>query len=78
MIHYLMISNIDDHLESAPKWSKLKSVGMVKSLRSVDGKITICTRYYISSLSNNAEIFADSVRSHWAVENCLHWVLDVA
>lgn len=75
---YLMLSNIDDHLDSTGKWSKLKSVGMVTSLRSVNDKITIKTRYYISSRSNNAEIFADAVRSHWSVENCLHWVLDVA
>lgn len=36
------------------------------------------TRYYISSLSNNAQKLAESVRTHWGIENSLHWVLDVA
>ena len=44
----------------------------------MDGKTTVETRYYISSLSNNAKLFGQSVRSHWGVENSLHWVLDVA
>ncbi len=35
-------------------------------------------RYYISSLSPNAKQIADSIRSHWTIENPLHWVLDVA
>ncbi len=36
-------------------------------------------RYFISSLpGDNAEKFADAVRSHWGIENSLHWVLDVA
>lgn len=36
------------------------------------------TRYFISSLEENAEKFANSVRSHWGIENSLHWILDVA
>jgi predicted transposase YbfD/YdcC len=36
------------------------------------------TRYYISSLLNNANEFQTKVRSHWAIENKLHWTLDVA
>jgi len=39
----------------------------------VDEKTTVETRYYISSLSNNAKLFGQSVRSHWGVENSLHW-----
>ena len=50
---------------------------MVESERTVDGKTTQETRYYISSLPNDAESFARAVRSHWGVENNLHWVLDV-
>ena len=34
-------------------------------------------RYYISTLDNNAQRFGQAVRSHWAIENSLHWVLDV-
>ena len=41
------------------------------------GKTTIETRYYISSLPNDAQKLGESVRSHWGIENYLHWVLDV-
>ncbi len=34
-------------------------------------------RYYISSLPANAQLIARSVRAHWAIENSLHWTLDV-
>ena len=50
---------------------------MIESVRIVKGKTTIETRYYISSLLNNARKFGESVRSHWGIENSLHWVLDV-
>jgi predicted transposase YbfD/YdcC len=50
---------------------------MVESVRTVNGKTTVETRYYISSLPNNAQILGQSVRSHWGIENPLHWVLDV-
>ncbi len=76
--HYLMLTDITEQVDPNHKWQKLKSIGLVESVRTVDGKTTVETRYYISSLSNNAEIFGRSVRSHWGVENSLHWVLDVA
>ncbi len=50
---------------------------MVESIRQVDGETTVETRYFISSLSQNAQTFANSVRSHWGIENSLHWILDV-
>lgn len=60
------------------KWAGLKSFGMVHSVRELtDGKITEESRYYISSLSLNPEQFSHAVRSHWGVENKLHWSLDV-
>lgn len=37
----------------------------------------ICVRYYISSAKLSAKEFGEAVRSHWAIENTLHWVLDV-
>lgn len=51
---------------------------MVEYIRTIDGKTKVETRYYISSLDNNAKLLGQSVRSHWGVENSLHWVLDVA
>ena len=41
------------------------------------GKTSIETRYYISSLPNDAQKQGESVRSHWGIENSLHCVLDV-
>jgi len=41
-------------------------------------KTTVETRYYISSLNLDAKKFGESVRSHWGIENSLHWILDVA
>lgn len=75
--HYLMLSGIQGRLDPDSVWSKLNSVGMVESIRQVDGETTVETRYFISSLSQNAQTFANSVRSHWGIENSLHWILDV-
>jgi len=58
-------------------WEGLHSVGVVESTREMDGQKTIERRYYLSSLPLNVEIFARAVRGHWAVENKLHWVMDV-
>ncbi|MEH2435873.1 MAG: ISAs1 family transposase [Nostoc sp.] len=76
--HYVMLSQIQSLLNPDSVWSNFNSVGMVESVRLVDGKTTVETRYFISSLEDNAEQFANSIRSHWGVENSLHWVLDVA
>jgi len=59
------------------KWEGLQSVGLVEAEREVRGKVTVERRYYLSSLPVGVETFAKAVRGHWAVENSLHWVLDV-
>ena len=41
-------------------------------------QITTETRFFISSLPSNAVKIAQAVRSHWSIENSLHWVLDVS
>lgn len=62
-----------------PEWKGLKTVGMVVSERQIgDGEITGAVRYFISSLTLKVSEFARAVRSHWAIENKLHWVLDVS
>ncbi|MGJ5634898.1 ISAs1 family transposase [Nostoc sp. CALU 1950] len=76
--HYLMLSNIQEKLDPDSVWAKLNSIGMVESVRELDGKTTVETRYFISSLEDNAQKFANSIRSHWGIENSLHWILDVA
>jgi predicted transposase YbfD/YdcC len=64
--------------EEKDKWTKLTSFGMVESEREIDGRITVDTRYFISSLPCDAKRFAAAARGHWAVENSLHWSLDIA
>ena len=51
---------------------------MVISERHMDQKVTRERRFFISSLADNARSHIAYIRSHWAIENKLHWVLDVA
>ena len=68
-----------DWLEQKEDWSGLKSIVMVESQREViDGKTSIERRYFISSLSKDAKESLRAVRGHWAIENSLHWVLDIS
>ena len=60
------------------EWTKLESLAMVESERTVNGDTTTQTRYYISSLTNDARELLNGVRTHWGIENAVHWVLDVA
>jgi predicted transposase YbfD/YdcC len=59
------------------EWEKLTSVGLVESIREIDGQTTVERRYFLSSLSLGVERFGRAVRGHWGVENQLHWSLDV-
>jgi len=58
-------------------WAGLSSVGMVKRARTVKGKTSTETQYYISTLPLDVGRFSTAVRAHWGIENSLHWVLDV-
>jgi len=64
-------------LEQRKQWRDLKTVIMVESRVSMGEHTTTEQRYFISSLSANAKQIAEAIRSHWAVENSLHWILDV-
>jgi predicted transposase YbfD/YdcC len=74
---YVMTSDID-WLQDKENWAGLKSLGMVESTREVNGELSRDKRYYMSSLECDAEKFANAVRSHWGIENSVHWVLDIA
>ena len=67
-----------EFLINADKWVKFTSIGMIQAERRINGKIERETRYYISSLTSDAHRLSKAVRSHWLVENSLHWVLDLA
>ncbi len=60
------------------KWTDLQSMGMVQTQRWTVDKHSSETRYYISSLAGDASEFGTAVRSHWHIENKVHWILDVA
>ena len=49
---------------------------MVESERYCKGRVSIEQRYFITSL-DDVKLFPQSVRSHWGIENSLHWRLDV-
>ena len=66
-----------EYLIGANKWSGLKSIGVVESQREMNGKISTEQRYYILSIQSDVQRFATAVRSHWSIENQLHWILDV-
>jgi len=66
-----------DWLEGRDAWSGLKSIVAIESRRTVNGEKSIEKRYYISSLEADSAELNRIVRSHWGVENSLHWVLDV-
>ncbi len=58
-------------------WCDIKTVAMVESQVNQGAKTTTERRYFISSMAANAKELAQAIRSHWAIENSLHWVLDV-
>lgn len=71
-----------DYFNRDGKWWGLAAIGMVERTREMNGRVERQTHYYITSLSRDTaqsavEAFARAVRSHWHVENKLHWVLDV-
>jgi predicted transposase YbfD/YdcC len=64
-------------LDERGAWKDLQSLGMVEAERHVGDQVSDERRYYLSSLSPDISTFAHAVRSHWGVENSVHWVLDV-
>jgi predicted transposase YbfD/YdcC len=59
-------------------WEGLQSLIMVKSERIINGDTSTETRYFISSLPPDAKYLLHTIRSHWGIENKLHWVLDMS
>jgi predicted transposase YbfD/YdcC len=64
------ISTIDN-------WDGIENIGMVESERRIGNKIEQETRYYINRGDTHVRDFSKHVRSHWSIENKLHWRLDV-
>lgn len=64
-------------LAEKSRWRGLQSIVSVAAERMIDGRTTQETRYFISSLPADAPLLARAIRSHWGIENSLHWILDV-
>jgi predicted transposase YbfD/YdcC len=72
-------SNINWLKERHPKWTRLTSIIAITAKREIKDKTSEETRYFISSLAaDNPKYLGQIVRSHWGIENNLHWVLDYA
>lgn len=66
-----------DFLKTTHKWPGLKSVVMIESRRETLDRCEREFRFYISSLAADAARLGEAVRSHWGIENGLHWVMDM-
>jgi predicted transposase YbfD/YdcC len=67
---------VPSDLPNLELWKGLKTLGVVVSERTLNGKTTVEARYYISSLPLGVKRFARAVRGHWGIENSCHWSLD--
>lgn len=65
-------------LRKRQQWKGLKSVVRIVSQRQIGETVEVQTRYFISSLSADAKMLLKTKRSHWKIENQVHWVLDMA
>lgn len=66
------------YLRRSADWSQLTSLVKLMTVRILEGKSSVETRYFISSWRASAHDFLHAIREHWQIENGLHWVLDIA
>lgn len=67
-----------NYLDPTGRWAGLESVIRVDSQRQINHQHSQESHYYISSLTGEPDLLNTVVRTHWTIENQLHWVLDVA
>lgn len=65
------------YLENIAGWTGLSSIVMVESTCEIGQHRSLEKRYYISSMAPDSCKIANAIRSHWGIENQLHWCLDV-
>ena len=70
---------VTEELAVLHDWPGIRNIVLIESIRSVNGSDTITTelRYYLSSCTDDPAVQIAAVQKHWAIENSLHWVLDV-
>jgi predicted transposase YbfD/YdcC len=64
------------HLQDAGEWKGLQAVVKVHTRRQLGEETTEKARYFISSQASGAKHLLEAIRTHWNIENELHWVLD--
>lgn len=64
-------------IDSRTDWKNMRSIVRIVSTREIQGRRSEESRYYISSLEEEASHFNSYIRQHWGVENKLHWSLDM-
>ena len=74
---YLVIDNLSD-LPSTMTWPGIRAIGIAGRTRESNGKVENERAFYLLSEAMPADRFGSTVRSHWGVENNLHWSLDVS
>jgi predicted transposase YbfD/YdcC len=75
---YYYLAKLPANFAFKKQWPGIKAIGMaVRITEKNDGTRSEDVRYFIASRYLSGKRFAQSVRGHWAIENSLHWVLDV-
>jgi len=72
------VTDVSNYVSKKHDWLGLKSIVCIESEREIKGKVSKETRLFISSLEIDAKRILAAVRSHWAIENSVHWVLDMS
>ena len=75
----VFVSPAARELEPLSGWPDLSMVLAVETIRGVNGtgKVEAELRYFLTSCGDDPAVLARAIRRHWAIENALHWVLDV-
>jgi predicted transposase YbfD/YdcC len=69
---------VPKNLPGLGAWAGLKTIGAAVRIYEQNGIEKSDVRYYLCSMRRNGQQFAGAVRSHWGIENKLHWCLDMA
>ena len=64
-------------LRHQDRWAGLRSIVMIEARRILGQSESLERRYYIASVTPQAQVLLEAVRGHWGIENQVHWVLDV-
>jgi predicted transposase YbfD/YdcC len=76
-VRRLWVSTDVAWLPKCEVWAGLRSIVLLECERHTGAGTSVERRFYLSSLAGGAEQMLGCVRSHWGIENRLHWVLDV-